>query len=55
MNVIEDNHAKRMSVILKKDEEFLANMISYISGYMGDDPLFQVAFEDALENTIVLR
>lgn len=51
--MIEDNHEKRMSVILKKDEEFLVCMLCHISGYMGDDPLFQVAFDDALENAII--
>ncbi|MGG1652307.1 hypothetical protein ABHN03_04180 [Paenibacillus sp. NRS-1775] len=42
-------HTKRMEVILSKEPEFLAQMLAYISGVMGEDLVFHGSFEDALD------
>ncbi|MFD0587752.1 hypothetical protein ACFQZE_07035 [Paenibacillus sp. GCM10027627] len=48
-------HEKRMEIIQTKEAEFLANVLCYISGFMGDDISFQMAFEDAMENTVYCK
>ncbi|WP_175405261.1 hypothetical protein [Paenibacillus polymyxa] len=48
-------HKKRMEVILSKEPEFLAQMLAYISGAMGEDLIFHGSFEDALENVDYIK
>ncbi|QNR65437.1 hypothetical protein IAQ67_16210 [Paenibacillus peoriae] len=38
-----------MEVILSKEPEFLAQMLAYISGAMGEDLVFHGSFEDAFD------
>ncbi|PYY28240.1 hypothetical protein [Paenibacillus illinoisensis] len=48
-------HEKRMEIISSRDSEYLASVLAYISGAMGDNSDFQLIFEDALENTVYYK
>jgi len=41
-------HEERMKEILNRSPEGCANILAYISGYMGDDENFEEAFRSAL-------
>lgn len=41
-------HEERMKEILTRSSEGCANILAYISGYMGDDEKFEEAFRRAL-------
>jgi hypothetical protein len=50
-----ENHELRMKEILSHSDRFNANILCYISGYMGNDSKFQEAFKSALEDGILIE
>lgn len=53
---IADLHERRMNeIILKYNDESLASILSYMSGYAGNHEFFEEAFWSAVDNTIIFE